>query len=159
MSWITHPMRATICSTICAFWRNHKDFLYEREKSLHQLSMCTFGSGTGWYSHNHIRCPPMDLLTQQMSRQWSAKREFFLWSEVKAQHDMTHLRDDRQGLIQMPWALQGPGLQLIHSREGLTLKKQRKETKSCLKTWLEVNQDQRWLLSSLDPADSQVQLW
>lgn len=158
MSWITHPMRATICSTICACWRYHKDFLYEREKSLHQLSMCSLGSGTGWYTHNHIRCPPMDLLTQQMSRRWSAERVLFLWSEVKAQHDTSWSWQTR------PHA---DGVSLTRPRAtantleggGTVKKKEKKETKTCLRTWLEEKQDQRWLLSSLDPADSQVQPW
>lgn len=43
---------------------------------------------------------------------------------------MTHLGADRQGLMQMVWALQGPGLQLIHSREGVLLKKKKKRNKN-----------------------------
>ncbi len=150
MSWITHPMRATICSTICACWRYHKDFLYERKtEPLHQLS-------TGWYARNHIRCPPMDPLTQQMSRQWSAS---FFFCDQRLTHNMTHLWADRHA--KRPYT---DGVSLTRPRatantlEGGGLWK-KKETKTCLKTWLEVKQDQRWLLSSLDPADSQVQPW
>lgn len=43
---------------------------------------------------------------------------------------MTHLWADRQGLIQMAWALQGPGLQLIHSREGGRLKKKKQKKRN-----------------------------
>ncbi len=87
----------------------------------------------------------MDPLTQQMSKQWSAS--FFSSEDQRLKHNMTHLWADRygKGLIQMAWALHGPGLQLIHSKEG-DCEKKVKETKACLKTWLEVKQDQRCLL-------------